>query len=292
MSSASDMTNDLRLRAATFDDVDTLTALLDAASQRWVGRPTSADEVRDRLATPHTAIDRDTVVALDRDESVVGFGHVWLAQPDEVRCFGRTHPHHRGKGVGTAVQGVLTARAMELARTTPTPDLTNLTTTTWPSDADGDVLLAGLGYQPARYFQKMVMDFAERQPDPLPDPAGLTLRGYEPADETEIFSAFVEAFADHWGEEHPDEETWWLDRRDGESAGYAPDLWLVAMDGDEIAGFVTAKVQEDSTGRSHGYVCDLGVRPRWRGRGLGECLLTRSLAMLRDRGLPYVALDV
>jgi len=64
------------------------------------------------------------------------------------------------------------------------------------------------------------------------------------------------------------------------------------MDGDEIAGFVTAKVQEDSTGRSHGYVCDLGVRPRWRGRRLGECLLTRSLTMLRDRGLPYVALDV
>jgi len=87
MSSVSDMTTagDLRLRDATFDDVDSLTALLDAASRRWVGRPTSADEVRDRLATPHTAIDRDTVVVLDRNESVVGFGHVWLAQPDEVR---------------------------------------------------------------------------------------------------------------------------------------------------------------------------------------------------------------
>jgi mycothiol synthase len=144
-----------------------------------------------------------------------------------------------------------------------------------------------------RYFQKMVIDFAERQPQPVSTPAGLTLRGYDVAtDERLIFGAFVEAFAAHWGEEHPDEDTWWLDRRDGESAGYAPDLWLVATDGDELAGFVTARIQQDVAGRSFGYIMDLGVRPVWRGCGLGECLLTSGITVFRDRGLPYVELHV
>jgi ribosomal protein S18 acetylase RimI-like enzyme len=127
----------------------------------------------------------------------------------------------------------------------------------------------------------------------VPTPAGLTVRGYqEVTDAPLIFEAYVEAFADHWGEEHPDEEAWWVDHRDGESVGYAPDLWQVAMDGDRLAGFVTARIQQDLTGRAYGYIGDLGVRPAWRGRGLGECLLTRSIDLLQDRGMPYVELHV
>jgi mycothiol synthase len=167
-----------------------------------------------------------------------------------------------------------------------------LTTTTWPADTSGEALLSGLGYTPVRYFQRMVIEPGGGHPEPLPEPAGLTVRAFAPADDARIFDAFVESFAEHWGTEHPQPDVWWWDRRDGESAGYDPELWLVAVDGDELAGFITAKTQQDAAGRSYGYVSDLGVRPRWRDRGLGECLLTRIIAAFHARGFPYIALDV
>jgi ribosomal protein S18 acetylase RimI-like enzyme len=41
-----------------------------------------------------------------------------------------------------------------------------------------------------------------------------------------------------------------------------------------------------------GWVSLVGVRPRWRGRGLGHALLTRSLDSLRRRGLSRAGLSV
>ena len=294
MIQASPRTTDhsLRLRAATIDDVAEIASLLDAATMAWVRRPTTADEVRDRLNKPHTTPERDSVVAVDGDDTILGFGHVWPARPEEIRCFGRTHQQHRGEGVGTSIQSFLIARAAEIAAEAAEPDPVSLTATTWPGDADGEAMMAAVGYTPARYYQKMRMDFAERSPSQVADPPGVTLRGFTTDDEAAIFAAFEEAFADHWGEENPDEAEWWHDRRDAEAVNYDPGLWILAMDGDEIAGFVTAVVDHDDAGLAYGYIYDLGVRPGWRGHGLGECLLTRSIELLRGKELPYVLLDV
>ena len=64
------------------------------------------------------------------------------------------------------------------------------------------------------------------------------------------------------------------------------------MSGSELVGFAIARTQPDSEGVTHGYVGDLGVRPPWRGRGLGEALLKRSLDSFRECGIPYATLDV
>ena len=52
-----------RLRPATADDVDVVTTMLDITTRHWIARPTDADQTRERFFTPHTDIDRDTVVA-------------------------------------------------------------------------------------------------------------------------------------------------------------------------------------------------------------------------------------
>ena len=263
--------------------------MLDACTRRWVGRTTSEDEVRDRLASPHTTMDADTVVIADGDD-VVGFGHIWPAGPSELRCFARTRPDRRGRGIGAALQERLVARAEELAGAAP--DGVALMTTSWPDDAATPPLLEGFGYAAVRHFQRMVVDLADWPARPSPAPRGVTVRHYRPADDRAVFAAFVEAFADHWGEQHVDEDAWWTERRDGRSAGFDPGLWLVAEEEGEVAGFLTARTREDDAGRTYGYVGDLGVRPRWRGRGLGECLLTRSIGGFGELGLPYAALDV
>ena len=294
MSSTPEQAKDhsLLLRQARPHDVATITALLDAASQHWLGRSTSAEQVRDRLDTPHTDLGRDTVVAVDASGTPVGFGHVWLAQPEEIRCFARTDPGHRGQGVGTALQHRLIARAVEIASQSGTAERPVLTTTSWPRDAAAETLLARVGYAPTRYFSKMVKKFTEARVDALPIPDHITIRAFARDDEAPLYRAYVESFAEHWGQQHPDAETWWRERRDADAAGYDPDLWLVALDGDDLVGFVIAKVQHESDGEAHGYIGDLGVRPAWRGRALGESLLAHSFGLLRDRGLPYVALDV
>jgi mycothiol synthase len=52
-----------------------------------------------------------------------------------------------------------------------------------------------------------------------------------------------------------------------------------------------ARVRERA-GRSEGYVSQIGVRPRWRGLGLGRALLAYALNQLKHRGLRAASLDV
>jgi mycothiol synthase len=280
----------LRLRPATHDDVAAITALMNAASQQWLGRATSQEQIRDRLDTPGTEITLDTVVAIDARESMVGFGHVWPHAPNEIRILARTHPDHYKLGVGFALQDRLMARATERAPGASTPCA--VTSTSWPGDAASEALLAEVGYAPVRYYLRMVREIEGHDVEVAPLADGFSIRGFTTVDADAIFAAYAESFADHWGHQHVDREDWWHERRDAEAAGYDPGLWLVAYDGAELIGFVTASTQRDAAGNDFGYVGDLGVRSGWRGKGVGAALLTRSLAMFGQRGLPRAALDV
>lgn len=281
------------LRPATPDDVDAITTMLDAATRRWVDRPTDADQVRERMGTPHTEMASDTVLAED-DGVVVGFGHVWPAPPGEVRCFARTHPDHRGRGVGTALQRHLLVRARDWAAADGSAE-PFATATSWASDREGELVLEAVGYTAVRFFQKMVLTYADAPP--APEPAripGVSIRTYrEGADDDALFAAFHEAFADHFGQGDPDPVAWWRGRRDDPAARYDAALWLVAADErDRPVGFVLSRIDDDVDGSQRGYVGDVGVVPAWRGHGVGEALLTRALADLRARGLPSTSLDV
>jgi mycothiol synthase len=279
-------------RPAGWADIRGLTELLDAASQHWVARPTTAAQVSDRLNTPDTDVSRDTRCVLDDDGTIVGFGHLWPTHPDVVRCFARTHPAHRGRGVGTTLQRWVLARAAEIASAPAAEPMRTVSTTSWPGDIDAETLLAGAGYQAARYYLSMVADLSEDTPPPSATPEGFVLRTFQEGDEEALYTAYVEAFAEHWGFEHPRPSEWWGERRDSAASGFDPLLWQIAVCGDELVGFALARAQQDSEGVTHGYVGDLGVRPPWRGRGLGEALLTRSLDSFRERGIPSVTLDV
>ena len=106
-----------------------------------------------------------------------------------------------------------------------------------------------------------------------------------------MFDAFTESFSEHWGHEHPDEKGWWWGERDSPGSGFDPSLWTIARMGDEVVGFVLARVHARE-GHSEGYVSQIGVRPRWRGKRLGHTLLTYVLWQLRSRGLQAASLDV
>lgn len=287
-----DLSDTFELRPAAWSDVQALTAMLDAASQHWLGRPTSEAQVSDRLNTPDTDLSRDTRCVVDAAGTILGFGHLWPTHPDVIRCFARTHPDHRGLGVGTALQEWVRARSVELAVSRVGEVPRTLSTTSWPRDTDGEGVLAASGYEAARYYLVMAMQLSPDLPSPVPTPDGVVLRTFRDDDAEGLYAAYLESFAEHWGFEHPTPSEWWGERRESAASGFDPGLWHVATSGSELVGFSVTRTQADSEGQSHGYVGDLGVRPAWRGRGLGEALLTRSLQTFRDRGLPYVTLDV
>jgi ribosomal protein S18 acetylase RimI-like enzyme len=117
-------------------------------------------------------------------------------------------------------------------------------------------------------------------------PDGITPRRLRVGrDEPQVHAADVEAFAEHHLYEPRSYAEWRLHHID--RPGFDPGLWLIAWDGDEIAGYAAAWVADDG-----GFVGDLAVRTPWRGRGLGLALLIEEFRALSARGVTVVRLDV
>jgi ribosomal protein S18 acetylase RimI-like enzyme len=154
-------------------------------------------------------------------------------------------------------------------------------------DAATRELVESRGYRPIRYSFRMALELGDDSPAAFPD--GIAVRPMEPGEEHDVYLATNDAFADHWGFHPTPFESWreWNLDRDGSR----PDLWWLAMDGDEIAGICLNRLDDDGD-PEHGYVHILGVRPPWRRRGLAEALLRHTFDDFRGRGVTRVTLDV
>ena len=137
------------------------------------------------------------------------------------------------------------------------------------------------------YTMEVVLDEPLPEPPRLPD--GIELRSYGHGDERSLRSALNESFANDpfFHEESPEHfREFYLRAR-----AFDPSLWLLAWDGQELAGFVLAfpeRVGEPGLGWVH----SLGVRAAWRRRGLGEALLRAAITELDARGFRRVGLGV
>ena len=80
-------------------------------------------------------------------------------------------------------------------------------------------------------------------------------------------------------------ERWSLQKFDRQD--FDPSLWLVAWDGDQIAGFSQNRLR-----MGIGWVGTLGVRAAWRKRGLGEARLLHSFDNFYQRGIKTIGLGV
>jgi ribosomal protein S18 acetylase RimI-like enzyme len=151
-------------------------------------------------------------------------------------------------------------------------------------------LIAPRGYRPVRGSWTMEIEFGVESPAEPVVPDGIEIRPYRhPEDEQRVYDATQEAFEDHW-DFHPVSLENWREFN-VKSRTFDPDLWLVAWDGDEVAG-ASLNFPERFGDPGYGWVGTLAVRRRWRRRGLGDALLRRSFAALHARGLRRVRLSV
>jgi mycothiol synthase len=218
-------------------------------------------------------------------------GPISIAVPTDPRQWTALHPAARGQGGWHPAGRLDDRRAVEVARTLGSSRV-RFSTTAWAADSAAVPVLRAAGLHEARHFLRMVADLTGSQTSEPQWPEGVVPASYrQGADDPPLFDAFADSFSEHWGHEHPDEKGWWWDERDSPSSGFDPSLWTTARMGDEVVGFVLARVRERE-GRSEGYVSQIGVRPRWRGKRLGHTRLRYVLWQLRSRGLQTASLDV
>jgi mycothiol synthase len=253
------------------EDADAVAALFVEA---W-GESRRMDGADIREWFNNQALKPENLLVLEREDRIVGYFDVWveedvadldLAAPglwDEAF----DHAENRARALGAKRARSFVADEHEL----------------------GD-LVAGRGYRRIRGSWTMEIEFGAEAPAEPGLPDGIEVRPYRhPEDEQRVYEATQEAFLDHWNFHPLTLESW--REFNVKTRTFDPELWLVAWDGDELAG-ASLNYPERTGDPGYGWVATLGVRRGWRRRGVGEALLRRSFAAFRARGLRKVRLAV
>jgi mycothiol synthase len=279
------------------DDLPEIVRVLNAENDAdGIVEHETLDAMRAWVANPSDQFDaaRDVVVAF-LDGSVVGVaGQDWIDTRDgelrEFRLWGAVDPRYRRRGIGTALLADNERRA--LASAAAQASSRPLSLGAWAAvDRPGARLLEHHGYEVVRWFFDMVRSTLDDIAG-VPLPAGFELRPVAPQQYPQLWRANREAFRDHWGGSDESEAAM---HRFFDDPSNDPSLWVIAWDGDEIAGGIINSIhveENEALGLRRGWLSSVFTRRPWRRRGLARSLIARSLVLLRDRGMTSAALGV
>jgi mycothiol synthase len=262
----------MNVRPFVEDDAPIVAALIAAEEERFYGRPgrvTGADILMFMQWSKEAWVwEEDGRMAASASYGVHG-------EAADIRGV----VADKGRGLGTEIveRGEAFARAegvQKIHAAAPEPD------------AAARALFESRGYREVRRFWEMAIELTEEPPEPVLPP-GLVVDELHDDEYRAFYETLNEAFAEHW-EWHPTPFEEWLELRRGQHRDERGPIWFVVRDGDELA----AVTRNDLSVAGGGYVGAIGVRPAWRGKGLGKALLLRTFAEFWRRGTTRVTLDV
>jgi mycothiol synthase len=185
------------------------------------------------------------------------------------------HPDAEGEGNGTVLRRWAEARAAERGTAV-------LRQFAYGSNDGARRHLYEAGYEPVQHYFRLRADLATVPPAPEQP----SLRTFEPADEAAVHRLIQDSFAEIDGYEERSLEQWRA--LSVAKAGHDPSLWLLLEDEQGLAGAGLGERWEDGVG----YVAELAVAARGRGRGYGRALVLGLFAAFRDAGLRHAELSV
>ena len=271
---SSSLPDEVTIRAAAPDDAEAIAGMIRASETAVRGSSTvSASDIGDWMRL----VDLPNASWIFEDAGELVAGGILMTMRENADFWGIVHPQAKGRGLGTA----LLERAEAAARAVPNRAVH---VGTFSEDHDAAALLTSRGYRDVRHYFTMVI---ELESAPSPDwPDGIRGDSITYEEARAFKDALDEAFRDEWGWEPMEFDEWKRLRLDAPSTDL--DLWFVARDGDELA----AAARCESGRWGGGWVGAIGVRPKWRRRGLGLTLLQHAFGEFYRRGERTVRLGV
>jgi mycothiol synthase len=268
--------SDLVVRVATQDDAEAITRLINAHATAMHGEPDATPAiVGEWLENPDLE-----VRLVESGARLACYGDVMLSV-DGTRANLDVREHPACPGSAGPMFDVLEGIAVERAATRA-----------WAYHSSEEHALSALlrarGYVSIRHSFRMLVTL-DRIPESPRWPEGIVVREVREGEERATHAASDDAFADHWEFEPQPYERW--ARWTFESERFDRSLNFLAMDGEEIAGICLCSTHWSGDPK-YGWVGILGVRPRWRRRGIGLALLLHSFSEFRARGCDRVGLGV
>ena len=278
----------LKLRPAQWQDLEAVTKLIYdvclADGDATVA--VTSDELKLEWQTPGFVLEKDAFLVETEDGRIVGFEEFNNRHKHAtLETDGYVHPDFKARGIGTALLRTIEMRAREEMKLAE-PGLRVLLRSTIDSkDQASHDLHKNEGYQLLRYHWRMEINLQDAPPA-ANFPQGIELRPFIREEHASaVLQAQNEAFRDHWGSHEISFDQWKLRKFGGED--FDPTLWMIAWDGDQIAGFSQNRYR-----MGIGWIGTLGVRRSWRKRGLGEALLLHSFGEFYKRGTKTIGLGV
>jgi GNAT superfamily N-acetyltransferase len=285
------------LRPGTLDDYKLVFELVNASAMHLFGAMDVLDPelIRNDWQDPKFDMQKSTRMAFAPDGTLVGALEVWDTGNPPVHpwIWFCVHPDYAKSGVAAALLEWAEARVAQAVERVP-DGIRFAPRTGFPAqNTRFKALVESRGFKYDRSFYRMETTF-DGPPVVLPLVEGIIIRPYNPETELEaVVRTMIESFRDHYGfVERPfeDELTSFRHHFLGDPI-YDPNLWFVAMDGDEMVGISICRA-EDYENAENGFVNELGVRREWRKRGIANALLKTSFAAFYRRGKKGAALGV
>lgn len=278
----------ISLRFAQWDDLNPITQLVYDVCEADgdVTVAVTPEEMKLEWQAPGFNIETDGIVAVTADGRIVGYEEFANEhEHSKLRTDGYVHPEFKGLGIGTSMMRLIEERARkEIALAEPEVRV-YLRSMLDGHDKDGRSIHEGEGYKLIRYSWRMQVEL-DIPPPVVVFPKAIELRPFVREQHARaVLEAQNEAFRDHWGSHDVDYDEWELHKFG--RTNFDPSLWMIAWDGDQIAGFSQNRYR-----MGIGWIGTLGVRRAWRKQGLGYSLLIHSFSEFYKRDTKTIGLGV